>query len=268
MGAMEVYRYERKFVVTEATAEKVRRFVSSYLILDEHMAGEGPDGYRVCSLYLDTPHLGLYHQSRQGIKNRYKLRIRFYDEAANSPAFLEIKKRTTETVHKLRAVVPKPAAANLLRGGGISHTDLLSNGDASHRALTEFCVCRDRLNAEGVAFVNYRREAYVSKSAEGVRVTLDRHIVGHSYQASCGLETPEASSAAVTKGVVLELKYNSRAPRWMHDLVTTLSLQRLSFPKYVYCVDALGIDPDRPSSIRRGDGTAMMKATLARSERR
>jgi VTC domain len=255
MGAMEIFRYERKFVVTEPTADAVRRFVSSYLVPDEHMAGAGPEGYRVCSLYLDTPHLGLYRQSRQGVKNRYKLRIRFYDDAADSPAFLEIKKRTTETVHKLRAVVAKPAAAQLLRGGRLDSTDLLSNGDASYRALTEFCTCRDRLNAEGVAFVDYRREAYVSKSAEGVRVTLDRQIRGHSYQRGCGLETPTDGSPAVAKGVVLELKYNGRAPRWMHDLVTSLSLQRLSFPKYVYCVDALRIDPDlaRPlaRSVRR-----------------
>jgi VTC domain len=251
MGAMEVYRYERKFVVTEPTAMAVRRFVASYLVLDEHMSGEGPDGYRVCSLYLDTPHLGLYHQSRQGIKNRYKLRIRFYDEADDGPAYLEIKKRTTETVHKLRAVVPKPAAARLLRGGRLSHSDLLSNGDASHRALSEFCNCRERLNAEGVAFVDYHREAYVSKSAEGVRVTFDRQVVGHRYQYGSGLAPPAEMSPAVAKGVVLELKYNGRAPRWMHDLVTAFNLQRLSFPKYVNCVDALKIDSERALPLAR-----------------
>jgi VTC domain len=108
----------------------------------------------------------------------------------------------------------------------------------------------------------------VSKSAEGVRVTFDRHIVGHKYQVGCGLETPADASAAVTKGVVLELKYNGRAPRWMHDLVTTLSLQRLSFPKYVYCVEALGIDPDRSAATLRGGGEGVMKTTLARSVRR
>ena len=95
------------------------------------------------------------------------------------------------------------------------------------------------------AFVNYRREAYVSRSAESVRVTFDRHIVGHSYYSGCGLKRlPSKRSPVATKGVVLELKYNGRAPRWMHDLVTSFSLQRLSFPKYVHCVDALKIDPD------------------------
>jgi hypothetical protein len=244
MGALEVLRYERKFVVTETMAQRVRRFVKTYLELDEHMAGEGPDGYRVRSLYLDSPHFGLYRQSCHGLKNRFKLRIRFYDDFAHGPAFLEIKKRTTETVHKLRAMVSKPAAERLLRGERLHARELLINGDASHRALTEFCDCRERLQAEGAAFVDYRREAYVSQQAEGIRVTFDRHIVGHSYQAKAGLIPPEKASPTVTKGVVLELKYYGRAPRWMHDLVTSLSLERGPFAKYVLCVNALNIDPD------------------------
>src|SRR5262245_19194837 len=87
MGAMEIFRYERKFVVTESTADAVRRFVSWYLVPDEQRAGAGSEGYRVCSLYLDTPHLGLYRQSRQGIKNRYKLRIRFTTTPRRVPHF-------------------------------------------------------------------------------------------------------------------------------------------------------------------------------------
>jgi len=193
-------------------------------------------------LYLDSPHLGLYNQSVQGVKNRYKLRIRYYDEFKHSPAFLEIKKRTTDTVHKLRAVVPKAIAARLLRGEQIEHAELLSNGDAPHRALEEFSRCCERLSAVGVAFVDYRREAFVSQSAESVRVTFDRQIVGRTYYPECGLETPVEHSLPVTRGVLLELKYNGRTPRWMHDLVTTFSLQRMSFAKYVRCVDALKID--------------------------
>ena len=130
MGAMEVFRYERKFVVTEPTAVAIRRFVASYLVLDEHMAGEGRTA-TACAACISTRRTWACITSRgTGVKNRYKLRIRFYDDAADGPAFLEIKKRTTETVHKLRAVVPKPAAARLLRGGRLGHTDLLSNGDS------------------------------------------------------------------------------------------------------------------------------------------
>jgi hypothetical protein len=242
MPLVEIFRYERKYLVTPQVADAVQKFAACYLVPDEHMAGHDADGYRICSLYLDTPQLALYRQSTEGVKNRYKLRIRFYDELESSPAFLEIKRRATDTVHKLRATVSKPAAARLLRGGQLGHSDLLSGGDASHRALEEFCQACNRLNAIGVAFVNYRRAAYVSQSAESVRVTFDRQIVGHGYYPGCGLATPAEQSPPVTQGVVVELKYNGRAPRWMHDLVTTFGLQRLSFPKYVRCVDALQID--------------------------
>jgi hypothetical protein len=251
MSSAEVYRYERKYLVPERIAVGVRRFVEGYLEHDKHMAGQGPDGYRVCSLYLDTPQLGLYHQSCNGHKNRYKLRIRYYDDFELSPAFLEIKKRTTDTVHKLRAIVPKVAAAKMLRGGYLSHNDLLASDDASHRALEEFRQSFERSNMLGVAFVDYRREAFVSRTAESVRVTFDRHVTGLKYYPGCGLRTPEDRSRAVTRGVVLELKYNGRAPRWMHDLVTTFGLERQPFAKYVLCVDALQIDPNYAGVVVR-----------------
>jgi hypothetical protein len=100
--------------------------------------------------------------------------------------------------------------------------------------------------------VSYQREAFVSPTAEAVRVTFDRHIAGHRYYAGDGLALPDEKSAVPERGVVLELKYNGRAPRWMHDLVTTFGLQRLSFPKYVYAVDALGIVPNRADSVFEG----------------
>jgi hypothetical protein len=139
--------------------------------------------------------------------------------------------------------VTKTAANRLLSGGAVGEADLISNGPGSLRAINEFVERHQQLNAGGVVFVDYHREAFVSKSAEAARVTFDRHVVARGYVPGCGLAPSDDASPAVAKGVVLELKYNGRAPRWMHDLVTTFSLGRLSFPKYVYCVDALRIGP-------------------------
>jgi hypothetical protein len=252
MGTVEIYRYERKYVVSESAAQAIRSFVASYLPADEHMTADQPHGYRVLSLYLDTPGFSLYRQTCNGEKNRYKLRVRFYDTRKESPAFLEIKQRTTESIHKLRAVVSKRSAEALLRGSWLTPADLLNQSEGSKRALTEFCQRRERLHADGAAFVSYQREAFVSPTAEAVRVTFDRHIAGHRYYAGDGLALPDEKSAVPERGVVLELKYNGRAPRWMHDLVTTFGLQRLSFPKYVYAVDALGIVPNTADSVFEG----------------
>lgn len=249
MAVLEVYRYERKFAVSEQAADAIRGFVRGYLVEDRYMEGAGPDGYRVCSLYLDTPQLALYRQSKQGVKNRHKLRIRYYDDDPSGQAFIEIKSRKSETVHKLRASVPKAAAERLLRRGTLSASNLTSNNDTSLRALAEFCETQLRLNADGMAFVDYRREAFVSNSAEGVRVTFDRHIAGHRYRAESGL-TPSGDAVAILRrGVVLELKYNGRAPRWMHDLITSFNLQRKSVPKYVLTVDALGVGPMKEAAL-------------------
>lgn len=239
MSAWEVFRYERKYLVSEGAAAAIRRFVAGYLVHDRHMTGAGSEGYRVCSLYLDSPQLLLYRQTTDGIKNRYKLRIRFYDDNPLAPAFLELKKRTTETIHKLRAMIDKSAVEPLLCGKRPSAADIRSNSDATYRAISEFCDCRERLQAGGIVFVDYHREAFVSSVAENVRATFDRRIAGYAYRPGGGLVPDGEACHVPSKGVVFELKYNGRAPRWMLDLANSFNLLRLSFPKYLHCVDAM-----------------------------
>jgi hypothetical protein len=123
----------------------------------------------------------------------------------------------------------------------LSVADLCSTNDVGFRALDEFCDFKYRSDADGVAYVDYRRVAYVSPTADNCRVTFDRRLVARKYCASQGLAPPNDQTPVDIRGVVLELKYNGRAPRWIHDLVTTFNLQRRSFPKYVYCADALNL---------------------------
>jgi hypothetical protein len=239
MGAFEVFRYEHKYIVSESAAAAIRSFLRVYMKPDQYMAGKGPFGYSIYSLYFDTPHYTLYRQTMAGVKNRFKLRIRFYDDNPISPAFLEVKRRVTDTIHKLRAVVSKRSVARLLCGGRLTAADLLSPGDAPHRALSEFCDRSEGLGAVGKAFVAYVREAYVSTAADGVRVTLDRQIAGHAYDGDDVLAIPPRKVPIPQRGVVLELKYDGRSPAWMQDMIQSFQLYRTVFPKYVYCVQAL-----------------------------
>jgi hypothetical protein len=137
--------------------------------------------------------------------------------------------------------VRKSACESLLRGDHLSSDDLLSMSEVDLRALDEFCDAKERHGAEGVAYVDYLRVALVSRTADNCRVTFDRQLVSRPFSPLAGLCPPPESTPVEMRGVVLELKYNGRAPRWMHDLVCTFNLQRCSFPKYVYCADALHI---------------------------
>src|SRR5688572_32254621 len=94
--ALQACRYELKYIIDESQARYLRALIKGYTEPDEHMGDPGSAsawGYPVRSLYLDNPSLELCRQTMQGIKNRYKLRIRFYDEQPTSPVFLEIKQR-------------------------------------------------------------------------------------------------------------------------------------------------------------------------------
>lgn len=243
MGALAIGRYERKYVVTETTAAAVRQFVSAYMIPDPYMDPSKPLGYQVHSLYLDGPDLALYRHTTQGLKNRFKLRIRFYDESESSPAFLEVKKRVSLTMYKQRATVSKDAAENLLCGQMPGPGDLVSRSDEEIGALGEFCALHDRWSAAGSAFVSYQREAYVLPHAEGARVTLDRDIVSRAYDPRGGLTLPNQGETVSGNYAVLELKYKGRAPGWMKDLVRSFGLVLGPYPKYVHSVDALRLAP-------------------------
>jgi len=232
-------RFELKFLVDEGAAGAIRDFVSSYLAPDDG----SPDGndYHVHSLYFDSPDLKLYRQTTQGQKNRFKLRVRFYDEQESSPAFLEVKTRLTNEIRKERAAVTREGARRLLAGMWPRDDQVLDRNRAKGlAAMQHFCSLRDSLGAVGMSYVSYRREAYVLPGSEHVRVTFDRHLRGGSFE-SADLRLPPEMAQPPLAGVVLELKFTDRFPRWMHELVRIFSLERCSVPKYVHCVEALGM---------------------------
>jgi SPX domain protein involved in polyphosphate accumulation len=247
MVGFNVGRCEHKYLVPEETAVALRSFVKAYLGPDQYMPTNEAEGYHVHSLYLDSPMYGLYQETKDGVKNRYKLRIRFYDDAPDAPAFLEIKTRTTDSIRKLRATVSKQSAEKLLRGAHLSPRDLIGASEKSTIALEEFCNRTAFLLARGSAFVSYRREAYVAQETEGIRITFDRHITGLPFDPVQGLKLPTDGASVFPDKVVVELKYAGQLPVWIRSLVRDFGLHRISFPKYVHAVDALRFKPPMAS---------------------
>ena len=102
---LQLQRFELKYVVNERKALAVRDFVSSYLDVDEYGATLPNFSYPVHSLYLDSDDLSLYQTTINGDKNRFKLRLRYYDGREDSPVFFEVKRRTNNTMD-LQAYLP------------------------------------------------------------------------------------------------------------------------------------------------------------------
>src|SRR5439155_24426973 len=89
---LQASRWEQKYIITEHTALQLREFVQSYLELDENGVGKPNFSYPVHSLYLDSDDLKINWTTITGDKNRFKLRLRFYNDNADTPVFFEIKR--------------------------------------------------------------------------------------------------------------------------------------------------------------------------------
>jgi hypothetical protein len=238
--SMQSSRYELKYIIDEGQAASIRSFLRGYLEPDEHAIPENNFNYPVHSLYCDAPDLPLYYGTIHGLKNRFKLRIRFYDDNPSHPAFFEIKRRIHDVIKKERAMVQRRAAQKFLLGYRPNVTDLAGDRNGkSLAALTNFVTTYLEIGARPCVYVSYLREAYVAADNDNVRLTFDRRLSAGQFDPVSSLMPPLRPWAATVPGVVLELKFTDRYPSWMRELVNNLNLWRCSMAKYVACVDTM-----------------------------
>jgi len=232
-------RFELKYLVDENCARGVRDFVLSYLEPDEHAMDSPNHEYAVYSLYLDSPDLALCRATQHGEQNRFKLRIRFYDDCPDHPAYFEIKRRLNTVICKQRAAVKRSRIRALLNGRLPGYRDLHEPTSGQFGSLERFNSLAHKIGARGQAFVSYVREAYVTPEDNSVRVTFDRKISATPY--SGGFSLPDFARAVYPpiNAVVLEVKFTDRFPSWMTSMVRVFDLERCSMAKYVTCVEAL-----------------------------
>jgi hypothetical protein len=245
-------RFELKFLIEEPRAVAVADFVSSYLRPSEHN-GSGPiRGHPVISLYMDSPDYFCFRQAYAGHKNRMKLRIRFYDDEWKRPAFLEVKRRVSEVICKDRAMISREGVRQILTAGWplqpyFADCANLVHGKRRQDVNEDFWAFANTLKMRGAIYVSYYREIFESPHDEELRVTMDRYIYGSRYDGSGCLRVPKRGwrpylppylAPFPRDGVILELKFDNQAPRWMFDLVKIFNLRQTPVCKYAACIYA------------------------------
>ena len=71
----DVLREEKKFLLNQAEALKLRNYLSNVVHTDSH---NGLDGYQVRSLYFDSLSNRDFQEKEDGLELRRKLRLRVY----------------------------------------------------------------------------------------------------------------------------------------------------------------------------------------------
>ena len=227
-------RHECKYVVPPAVAEQLLRRVEAHVAPDQHAAKIGGT-YPISSLYLDDAVNTLYRETVEGRAHRFKLRIRSYEDRADLPVFLEVKRRHNGIVQKLRCPVPRQALPDLLRGDTTVVPELPPH---QRQPLEEFVRLQQMQRAFPKLLVRYRRQAFVGCDEPTVRVTFDREMAA-SVEAESLVRHSGRFERLPLPGVIVEIKFTDQCPAWLTTSVRACELQRRSFSKYCRSAEAL-----------------------------
>lgn len=228
-------RHEFKYRLPRGLASTVRACVAAHLPLDPYSAASDDGYYDISSLYLDSADLRLCRESMDGVKNRFKLRVRGYDDHPDHPVFLEIKRRINTIIVKDRSRISRSDLATLATPGG-------TLPDAAAR---QFSLYRQMLSARPQALVRYRREAFEGSRPNRVRITFDRDLTCRTTDQWRVEVQPGLWRRVLADEVVVEIKFDGATfPAWVQDIVRRFQLQARSVSKY-----CLGLHACTPTAI-------------------
>lgn len=226
-------RFELKYLITLAQAERFKSALRPYMVQDEH----GENGkYGLTSLYYDSPDLRCYWEKEYGLRFRRKLRIRRYETntpmTEETPVFLEIKQRVDRVTQKRRVVLSYGDALRL------ANDRQLPEGSEEDRAtLEEMYTFLWQYNLRPVSIVRYDRQAFMGTEYDmGLRVTFDTNLTFQTHK----LHIHEEASALPMLSqnqVVMEIKVNERIPTWLTALIADHNLQMVRVSKYCRSID-------------------------------
>ena len=266
---MQRNRFELKYRIDERCARGVRDFIRGYMVRDRFSRPQIGWCYPIYSIYLDSPGLELFNATLSGLKNRFKLRCRYYDQRPTSPVFFEVKRRVNDVILKERAPVKRAAVKRLLAGGPPEREDLHDPNDPdAYHALTHFCHLRHSVNAGGRTIVGYTREAWNAPHNDDLRITFDRLVAGSWFDGTLPIDEALRDDRRwvyppIENGqAILELKFTGRYPLWMRELVACFDLYRMPMAKYVTCVQAMGPRSAGMWRERRGNRPAPLETLV------
>ena len=223
MEKKNAYRHELKYQINYAEYLAIRQRIRHLLKADKFVREDGR--YLIRSIYFDNADDKALREKKDGVKNREKFRIRYYNDDFSYIA-LEKKVKNNNLCLKTKAVISKEEC-NMLLDGKI--TQLREHENETVRELCHKMVSQ-QLRPRVV--VSYVREPYVYQ-AGNVRITFDSDIRTSLFHRDfLDDEMHDVSVADVPGQIVLEIKYDAFIPEVVADLVQTEGIRQQAYSKY------------------------------------
>jgi hypothetical protein len=228
-------RFELKYLITEAKAAAIERYIRPFLEYDRYSTLQRGGMYPIVSLYCDSPDMQLCRETLTGMKNRFKLRIRSYTDEPEYPRFFEIKRRINQVIVKSRARVMDEDVAPLLAGRTLPRRGYTTD----EAALNQFQLYAASINAGPRVLIRYMRQAFENTTENRVRVTFDRDLC---YKVT---DTPAVRLGGsgwrrnvLTEGhAILEIKFTGTFPTWLSRMAALFGLDARSVSKFATSIE-------------------------------
>lgn len=217
-----VLREEKKFLINIAEFRQKSHLLEQALLQDTH---NGIHGYRIRSLYFDTPYDRDFFEKQYGTELRRKVRLRIYDTEQNF-AMLEMKQKQGSQQLKRSLKISREDALRIIKG---DLSPLLSYEEPFAAEMYAFMQIH---SYRPVTIVEYRRKAFIAKENK-IRITFDNQIT--ATESSFDLFDPNLIMNPVLDpfDVVMEVKFNGFLLGYIQDLINSINRSELSVSKYV-----------------------------------
>ncbi len=218
------FRNEIKYSITNNDFYIIDHNLKVLLKKDSNCKGEF---YTISSIYFDNYSRTSYNQVKNGISERWKYRIRFYNYD-DSYIKLEKKYKVNGLTDKKSVTITRDIFDNILK-------NKLKIEKSNNALLNEFIIKMKTELLRPIICIEYDRIPYIYKTGN-VRVTLDYNI---RYTKDYTNLFDDQKKVYYLNDKILEVKYSEFLPDFIRYRLELNHLQQTSFSKFNNCIDNL-----------------------------
>ena len=217
------FRHEYKYNLSQGDYLNLRTRLRAALSPDPHA---GPTGeYLIRSVYFDNADDKALREKLDGVNQREKFRVRYYN---GDPSYiaLEKKSKVNGLCHKTGCLLAAEEADRIFHG------DTAWMKNCGRAAAAELCVKMESQQLRPRIIVDYTREPFIFP-AGNVRITLDRDIRSGAFCPD--LLEKQVVTLPTGGDVLLEVKYDEFLPEFIRNIVQLGDRRAGAFSKYAAC---------------------------------
>ena len=232
-------RFEFKYIIKKNVSEAIQNEVKNFTKIDSYASNKSK--YLVRSLYFDNNLFTNFHEKVDGIKKRYKFRIRTYTnhDDFNTPLFLEMKGRNNLRTYKVRTKINKNDLNLFYKQKNLLD---LKHKYLNNKLIEQYIFDSYKKKIIPKVLIDYNRLPLINKNGLYFRLTFDSNIKACSSNNI--FNSTNSWKACIPGNDILEVKFDFTIPPWFHRIIQSYQLKRISVSKFVIGMEASNLAHD------------------------